>query len=107
VEGAAVYSLKVENNGYIKQMPPTANNFKAMIVRTLNDADSVRKKGVLVGNTDSSGQVSYSFPSPGQYMLAAFKDGFVSGIARINVLRTASVTTVPIPQPTIFTTTEQ
>jgi hypothetical protein len=107
VEGAAVYSLKVENNGYIKQMPPTANNFKAMIVRTLNDADSVRKKGVLVGNTDSSGQVSYSFPSPGQYMLAALKDGFFSDVARINVLRTDRVTTVPVPQPTIITTTEQ
>jgi len=100
VEGAAVYSLKVENNGYIKQMPPTANNFKATIVRALNDADSVRKKGVLVGNTDSAGQVSYSFPSPGQYMLAAFKDGFITGLARINILRAASVTSVPVPQPT-------
>jgi len=106
VEGAAVYSLKVENNGYIKQMPPTANNFKGTIVRALHNADSVREKGVLVGNTDSGGQVSYSFPSPGIYMLAAFKDGFITGITRINILRAASVTTVPVPQPTIITTTE-
>jgi len=117
VEGAAVYSLKVENNGYIKQMPPTANNFKAMIVRTLNDADSVRKKGVLVGNTDSAGQVSYSFPSAGQYLLAAFKDGYTPATTRASylqpILRKApylqvpTVTNVPVPQSTTTTTTTQ
>lgn len=107
VEGAAVYSLKVDNNKDIKQMPPTANNVKAQIVRAWNDADSVREKGVLVGNTDSAGQVSYSFPSPGQYMLAAFKDGFITGIARTNVLRAAGVTTVPLLQSTTTTAIEE
>jgi len=107
VEGASVYSLKVANNKDIKQMPPTANNVKAQIVRAWNDADSVREKGVLVGNTDSAGQVSYSFPSPGQYMLAAFKDGFITGIARTNVLRAAGVTTVPLLQSTTTTAIEE
>ena len=107
VEGASVYSLKVANNKDIKQMPPTANNVKAQIVRAWTDADSVREKGVLVGNTDSAGQVSYSFPSPGQYMLAAFKDGFITGIARTNVLRAAGVTTVPLLQSTTTTAIEE
>jgi len=107
VEGAAVYLLKVDNSRYIKQMPPTANNAKAQIVRAGNDADNVREKGVLVGNTDSAGRVSYSFPSPGQYMLAAFKDGFITGIAKTNVLRAAGITTVPLLQSTTTTTVEE
>jgi hypothetical protein len=117
VEGAAVYSLKVENNKDVKQMPPTANNFKATMVRALNDADRVREKGVLVGNTDSAGQVTYSFLSPGQYILAAFKDGYTAAVTRTSYLQPISrkapylkvptVTTVPIPQSTTTTTTAQ
>ncbi|TSA55523.1 MAG: hypothetical protein D4R38_00365 [Dehalococcoidia bacterium] len=84
VAGAAVYSLKVENNKDIKQMPLTANNLKAPIVWAWNDADRAREKGVPVGNTDSAGQTSYSFPSPGQYILAAFKDGYTTAVTRVS-----------------------
>ena len=107
VEGAAVYSLKVENNRDLKQLPPTANDVKAQIIRTGNDAENVREKGILIGSTDSAGQVFYSFPSSGQYVLAAFKDGFIAGIARTNVLRAAGVTAVPFLQSTTTTAIEE
>ncbi len=106
VEGAAVYSLKAENNRALKQMPPTANNFKAQLILAGNDAARVKEKGVMVGYTDSAGQVTYSFPSPGQYILAAFKDGYkpaathtgyfprVSTTVGATVSGTAPVTTV-------------
>ncbi len=106
VAGAAVYSLSVENNREIKPMPPTANNFKSTIVRSLNDADRVREKGVLIGNTDSAGQVSYSSPSSGPYLLAAFKDGFAPAFVKVNILLAATSTSIPIPQVTTTTAIE-
>jgi len=109
VEGAAVYSLKVENNKSIKQMPPTANNFKAQLIRAENDAARVKENGVLVGNTDSAGQVSYNYPSPGQYILAAFKDGYRAAITRAGYFPPVSSTTEAnvtssVPETTITTT---
>jgi len=90
VAEVAVYALKVENTKDVKQMPPKANNGKAMANWVLNDADRVREKGALVGNTDSAGQVSYSFPSPGQYMLAAFKDGYATAVIRTSNIQPIS-----------------
>jgi hypothetical protein len=110
VEGAAVYSLKAEISRPIKQMPPTANNFKAQLIWAGNDAARVKEKGVLVGYTDSAGQVSYSFPSSGQYILAAFKDGYRAAVTRTGYFPPVSATvgatmtgTVPV---TTTTTTE-
>jgi len=99
IEGAAVYSLKVENNMVIKQMPPTANNGKAMVNRVLNDADRVREKGVLVGNTDSAGQVAYSFPSSGQYLLAAFKEGYTAAVTRVSYFPAVSARPLTLKAP--------
>jgi hypothetical protein len=79
-ENATVYALKVENNKDLKQMPPKANSGKAVTGLAGNDADRVREQGVLVGSTDSTGQVPYSFPAPGQYTLAAFKEGFAPAV---------------------------
>lgn len=109
VEGAAVYSLKVENNRTIKQLPPTANNLKAQLIWAGNDAARVKENGVLVGNTDSAGQVSYSFPSSGQYMLAAFKDGYRAAITQAAYFPPVSATTganvtSTLPVTTITTT---
>jgi uncharacterized GH25 family protein len=86
VAGAAVYSLKADNIKDVKQMPPTANNGKAIAGLALNDADRVREKGILVGNTDSAGLLSFSFPSPGQYILAAFKEGYTAAVTRAGYL---------------------
>jgi len=109
VEGAAVYSLKVETNRNVKQMPPTANNIKAQVAWAWNDAARVRENGVLVGNTDSAGQVAYSFPSSGQYVLAAFKDGYRAAITRASYFPPVSATTganvtSTVPVTTITTT---
>ncbi len=95
VEGAAVYALKAENNRTARQMPPaTNNNFKAQLIWAVNDADRVKENGILVGYTDSSGQVSYSFPSSGQYILAAFKDGYSAAVTRAGYFPTVSVKTL-------------
>ena len=97
-ENATVYALKVENSRDIKQVPPSANNGKGMIASAKNDAAMVRKKGMPVGSTDSAGQVSYNFPTPGQYILAAFKAGYLPALTRINIRQAAAVTPVPVPQ---------
>jgi hypothetical protein len=89
-ENATIYALKVENTRAIKQMPPTANNGKPQAGPGRNDADRVRENGVLVGSTDSAGQVSYSFPSPGQYILAAFKEGYAPAVTRAGYLQPIS-----------------
>jgi len=99
-ENATVYALKVETGKDIKQMPPTAKNGKAVIGLGGGDADRARQNGVLVGSTDSAGQVTYIFPTPGQYIVAAFKAGYVPGFSRINVRQAAAVTPVPVPQAT-------
>jgi hypothetical protein len=97
-ENATVYALKVEKNKDIKPMPPAANSSKAVIGLAGGDADKARQNGVLVGSTDSAGQVSYSFPTAGQYFLAAFKAGYIPANARINILQAAALTPVPVPQ---------
>jgi hypothetical protein len=99
-ENATVYALKVEKGKDIKPMPPAAKNSKPVIDLAGGDADRARQNGVLVGSTNSAGQVSYSFPSPGQYILAAFKAGYVPNYARINILQAVAVTPpAPVPQP--------
>ncbi len=106
-ENATVYALKMEIGKNLKQMPPTANNGKAGIGLAGGDADRARQNGVLVGSTDSAGKVTYSFPSPGQYILAAFKAGYAPGLTRINTRQATAVTPVPVPQANTTTTTEQ
>ena len=98
-ENATVYALKVENNKDIKRMPPVANSSQAVIGLAGGDADRARQNGVLVGSTDSAGRVTYNFPTPGQYILAAFKAGYVPAFTRINIRQAAAVTPAPVPQP--------
>jgi hypothetical protein len=71
VATAAVYVLKTGDSGDIKAMPPTANNDKSQ-----GEANRAREKGTLAGYTDDKGQVVFTFGSSGQYVLAAFKDGY-------------------------------
>ena len=94
VAKAGVYVLKISDSGDIKVMPPTANNdkaqnskgsitadIKAMPPTANNDkaqgeANRAREKGAFAGYTDDTGQVVFTFSSSGQYILAAFKDGY-------------------------------
>jgi hypothetical protein len=71
VARAAVYVLKTGDSSDIKAMPPTANNDKAQ-----GEANRAREKGILAGYTDHKGQVVFTFDSSGQYVLAAFKEGY-------------------------------
>jgi len=101
VATAAVYVLKTGDSGDIKAMPPTANNdkaqngkgnfsadVKAMPPTANNDkaqgeANRAREKGALAGYTDENGQVVFTFSSSGQYVLAAFKDGYIPAFSHI------------------------
>jgi hypothetical protein len=42
-------------------------------------------KGTLAGNTDSNGQVVYTFSSAGQYEIAVYKNGYRPGFAKITI----------------------
>ena len=94
VAKAAVYVLKISDSGVIYVIPPTANNGKAQngkgsitaevkaVPPTSNsdkaqgEANRAREKGAFAGYTDDNGQVPFIFSSSGQYILAAFKDGY-------------------------------
>lgn len=94
VARAAVYVLKTGDSGDIKAMPPTADNDKAQngkgkvssdaktMPPTVNndkaqgETNRAREKGILAGYTDHKGQVVFTFDSSGQYVLAAFKEGY-------------------------------
>jgi len=97
-ENATVYALKMEIGKDLKLMPPTAKNGKAVTGLAGGDADRARQNGVLVGSTDSAGRVMYSFPTPGQYILAAFKAGYAPGFTRINTRQLSTVNPNPVPQ---------
>jgi hypothetical protein len=99
-ENATVYALKVENTRDIKQKPLTANNGKPVVGPGPNYADRARENGVLAGSTDSAGQVSYNFPSPGQYILAAFKEGYAPAVTRTGYLQPISRKALYIKAPT-------
>ncbi len=62
---------KISITAEVKVMPPTANNDKAQ-----GEANRAREKGAFAGYTDDNGQAAFSFSSSGQYILAAFKDGY-------------------------------
>ena len=71
VAAAAVYVLKTGGSANIWAMPPPANNDKSQV-----ETNRAREKGTLAGYTDDKGQVAFTFGSSGQYILAAFKDGY-------------------------------
>ena len=49
-------------------------------------ADTVKEKGIFIGYTNEEGQVVHSFDNTGRYFMAAIKDGYAPGFARINIV---------------------
>jgi hypothetical protein len=98
-ENVTVHAVKINDLTSIKPMPPSAGDDKlhgdqerptAAAAKLLphmtlstgwvrNEADAAKDKGILIGYTDSDGQLSYTFTSPGQYVLSAVKDGYDAG----------------------------
>lgn len=68
VPGVSIYVLQI---GSIREMPATANNGKAQ-----DEISRAREKGTLAGYTDDNGSLSFTFASPGRYIVAAVKDGY-------------------------------
>jgi hypothetical protein len=87
VSGAAIYVLIITDT---KSMPSLSSNEK-----WLNDADTVKSKGTLAGDSDDSGQLVYNFSSSGRYLFAAFKDGYNPALTYVNC-------TLPITQNCLF-----
>ncbi len=87
VSDAAVYVLIVTDT---KSMSSSSSNEKR-----LNEADTVKEKGTLAGNSDESGQLVYNFSSSGRYLFAAFKDGYNPAFTYVNC-------TVPVTQNSLF-----
>ena len=48
-------------------------------------AAEMRSTGILLGYTDDSGQLLYTFANSGIYVLTAIRDEFIPGLARISV----------------------
>jgi hypothetical protein len=48
-------------------------------------ASSAAKYGIFLGETDKQGQVNVGFAKAGQYILAAVKDGYTPGLAKISI----------------------
>ena len=117
VAEAVVYVLKTGDSGDIKAMPPTANNdkaqngkgnvssdIKAMPPTANNDkaqgeANQAREKGILAGYTDENGQVVFTFSSSGQYVLAAFKDGYSPAFSYITYILPVSNKSLTLKAP--------
>jgi uncharacterized GH25 family protein len=69
VEKAAVYVISTDNLTFpvdIKGMAPNTGNY----------ADIAAKVGLLIGYTDSQGNIQHAFNDDGWYILVAIKDGF-------------------------------
>jgi hypothetical protein len=118
VAKAAVYVLKISDSSVINVMSPRANNDKGSVTAdvkamppTVNndkaqgEANRAREKGAFAGYTDDNGQVVFAFSSSGQYVPAAFKDGYLPGFAKINIK--PAPPPVPIPQSDNATATEK
>jgi len=90
VPKAAVYVLKISDAAEVKIVPAPASNEKAK-----DEANRAKEKGSFAGYTDDNGQVAYTFGSSGQYILAAFKDGYEPGFAYITI-------TLPVSKKALY-----
>lgn len=90
VANAGVYALAATNNvtAVPSQRPttliltpkPTDN-----LVEVSVTAEQVKSGGIFLGNTNDKGQVTHTFANTGRYVLAAIKDGYLPGFARIAI----------------------
>ena len=90
VPGAAVYVLKIGDSSSIKPTLTFTGNANGQ-----EEIARARDKGILAGYTGDSGQLVYNLSSSGQYLLAAFKDGYSAAFTYINY-------TLPISQNSLY-----
>lgn len=88
VPKAAVYALRLGD--VITPLPaePTTK-VEPTIIAEVENAEVVKSKGLLIGYTDDKGTLIHSFDKTGRYVLAAIKDEYQPGFARINILLAA------------------
>ena len=90
VSSAAVYVLKIGDSSSIKPTLTFTGNANGQ-----EEIARARDKGILAGYTGDSGQLVYNLSSSGQYLLAAFKDGYSAAFTYINY-------TLPISQNSLY-----
>jgi hypothetical protein len=80
VPRAGVWAINISN------IEVESNNTEAC-------AELAREKGYFIGYTDINGETIHRFREPGLYVMAAFKDGYLPGLAKIKIisLETAEV----------------
>jgi hypothetical protein len=94
VENAAVYALRLGD--LINPVAVTAeksttsiNTPQPVVIDVSISAETVKEKGIFLGNTNNQGQISPTFDATGRYVLAAISDGYQPGLARISIVLTS------------------
>ena len=85
---AAVYALRL-GDVIIPQAANSTTKTEPAAVIELGNAETIKSKGLLIGYTDDKGMLTHSFEKNGRYVLAAIKDEYKPGFARINIMLAA------------------
>jgi hypothetical protein len=80
--GVNVYTIKDSD---LTVYSENRTGFRAALIRPQAYAEYAQTKGKLIGTTDENGKLACVFTESGRFVVVAVKDGFVPGIARINV----------------------
>lgn len=82
---AAVYALRL-GDVIIPQVVNSTTKTEPVAVVEVENAETIKSKGLLIGYTDDKGMLTHSFEKTGRYVLAAIKDDYQPGFARINII---------------------
>jgi len=112
VEKAAVYAFKsipMAVPPVVQQVPPIVENGTAtQVIIDSSSTDVIstteaqalmlqsQNQPLLLGYTGSNGELQYTFPEAARYTLVAFKEGYLPGGARINILTQGSTKALEI-----------
>lgn len=86
VPRAAVYALRTGDISAALTTESTVKLEAAGSVAEAENAEAVKSKGLLIGYTNENGQLVHSFDKAGLYILAAIKDEYLPGFARISIV---------------------
>ncbi len=82
VENATVNAF-INKIGVVPKLKPSpAPTENSTATQILIDSS---KASTVTSTTDANGEVQFTFSNPGQYILVAIKDGYLSGSAKINI----------------------
>ena len=102
VANAAIYARKIGEIGLPKpKFPPVSNNVTGVVKSTkvkpakvetvtiaqeTQNAEELQKNGISLGYTNDKGELASTVNETGHYALAAIKEDYAPGFARINIV---------------------